>query len=140
MIILRTSGLQGMGVIPGHRYLEITCYKNGLNFHEYPTSGIHVFEKDPSSVGPGDFLWRPVNNLGTHSLFLGLNYPMNVKIYSGEIPDGTLIPFLRQNCVYTSYDAFRVTPFPQIRRCNLHAKKGEVAGAISLVQHGWENF
>ena len=38
--------------------------------------GCFVFEKDPSSVGPGVFNWRRVYSLGNHSLFLGLNYPI----------------------------------------------------------------
>jgi hypothetical protein len=40
------------------------------------------------------------SNLGTHSLFPGLNYPVNVNILGG-----TLTPLLRQNCIYTSYEA-----------------------------------
>jgi hypothetical protein len=30
-------------------------------------------------------------------LFIGLNYPINVKINDGQAPDGTLNPFLRTN-------------------------------------------
>jgi hypothetical protein len=38
-----------------------------------------------STCRTGDRIWRQVTNLGTHSLFLGLNYPMNVNILGGTL-------------------------------------------------------
>ena len=92
---------------------------NGFNLREYPASAIHVFQKDPSSVGPSVFLSRPVDNFGTHSLFVGLNFPMNLKIDNGQTPNGTLTPFMRMNYVYRLFLGFCDTTFPVIRRMNL---------------------
>ena len=36
--------------------------------------GCFMFEKDPSSVGPGVFNCSRVYSFGNHSMFLGLNY------------------------------------------------------------------
>ena len=57
--------------------------------YEHPPSAILVFQRNPSSVEPSAFFWSQVFHLGTHSLFLGLNYPMNLKLYSGQIPHST---------------------------------------------------
>ena len=111
--------------------------QNNLLLHESVDSGILIFEKDPSSFGLGVFLWRRVYSLGTHSLFLGLNYPMNVEIHDGQPPDGTLKPFLRKNCVYGSYYGFSATKYPFISRWNLQPGKEERMGVISLPRDGW---
>ena len=51
-----------------------TVYKH-REIREYPDSGCYVYEQDTSLLGPlGFFSWRRVNSLGSHSLFLGLNY------------------------------------------------------------------
>ena len=48
---------------------------------ESPESGCYIYEQDTSLLGPSGFLsWRRVNSLGSHSLFLGLNYPINQEI------------------------------------------------------------
>ena len=50
-------------------------------FVEYNHSHCKVFEQDPSFSGPsGIFNWRLVSSLGTRSLFLRLNYPINQEI------------------------------------------------------------
>ena len=54
-----------------------TVYKHRV-IREYLDSGCYVYEQDTSLLGPlGFFSWRRVNSLGSHSLFLGLNYPIN---------------------------------------------------------------
>ena len=116
---------------------DILHDKNGLTMREYPSFAIHVFEKDPSSVGPGVFIWKRVDNLGTHSLFIGLNYPMNLKINDGNGTSGTLTPFLRKNCVYISYGAFRITEYNYVSRYNLQPGEGELMGVISFPKDGW---
>ena len=71
---------------------------------EYNHSHCKVFEQDPSFSGPsGIFDWRLVNSLGTRSLFVGLNYPINQEITDGKDHDGSMVSFIRQNCVYTTY-------------------------------------
>ena len=107
---------------------------NGLNLREFPASAIHVFEKNLSLAGPH---WNRIDSLGTHSLFLGLNYPLNLKINDGNAPDGTLTPFTRTNCVYISHYAFRESSDSYIRRCDLQKRKGELMGVISLPRDGW---
>ncbi|KAK1681343.1 hypothetical protein QYE76_042191 [Lolium multiflorum] len=70
---------------------EVLHHGNGLILRECPAPVIHVFEKDLSLIGPN---WSRVDSLGTHSLFIGLNYPLNLKINDGNAPDGTLTPFM----------------------------------------------
>ncbi|KAK1601352.1 hypothetical protein QYE76_018218 [Lolium multiflorum] len=70
---------------------EVLHDGNGLILRECPAPVIHIFEKDLSLIGPN---WSRVDSLGTHSLFIGLNYPMNLKINDGNAPDGTLTPFM----------------------------------------------
>ena len=72
-------------------------------FVEYNHSHYKVFEQDPSFSGPsGIFDWRLVSSLGTRSLFVGLNYPINQEITDGKDHDGSAVSFIRQNYVYTA--------------------------------------
>jgi hypothetical protein len=84
-----------LGVAHGKDYPDTPYSHNGLNLHQYH--------------GPTGFVvWKQVNSLGDHSVFLGLNYliTVNLKICDCQAPDGTLVPFMRKNCVYTSYRRF----------------------------------
>jgi hypothetical protein len=95
---------------------------NGLNLHQYPAGDVYVFEQEPCPDRPAGFVvWKQVNSLGDHSVFLGLNYPItvNLKICDYQDPDGTLFPFMRKNCLYTSYRRFRKIVSPRIMRFNL---------------------
>ena len=77
-----------------------TVYKH-REIREYPDSGCYVYEQDTSLLGPlGFFSWRRVNSLGSHSLFLGLNYPINQEITVGKDLDGREALFAMENCVY----------------------------------------
>ena len=79
-----------------------TIYKH-REIREYPESGYYVYEQDTSLLGPlGFFSWRRVNSLGSHSLFLGLNYPINQEITVGKDLDGREAPFAMEKCVYTA--------------------------------------
>ena len=63
----------------------------------------YVYEQDTSLLGPLRFFsWRRVNNLGSHSLFLGLNYPITQEITVGKDLDGREALFAMENCVYTA--------------------------------------
>ena len=78
-----------------------TVYKHRV-IREYPDSGCYVYEQDTSLLGPlGFFSWRRVNSLGSHSLFLGLNYPINQEITVGKDIDGREALFSMENCIYT---------------------------------------
>src|SRR4051812_45502106 len=71
--------------------------------------GCFVFEKDPSSVGPGVFNWKRVYSLNNHSLFLGLNYLIIQPIIDhipGDDYCAMQLPFAMGGCVYTSYMGF----------------------------------
>ena len=69
---------------------------------EYRDSGCYVYEQDNSLLGPsGFFSWRRVNSLGSHSLFLRLNYPINQEITVGKDLDGREALFAMENYVYT---------------------------------------
>jgi hypothetical protein len=99
--IFKSRLVAGVGIARGYLYQDILFDMHDLNLPvNHPNSGIRVYAMDLNLVLPGDHIWRRVTNLGTHSLFLGLNYPMNVNILGG-----TLTPLLRQNYVYTSYEA-----------------------------------
>ncbi|KAK1630615.1 hypothetical protein QYE76_004930 [Lolium multiflorum] len=96
MIILTVNkiGIANAEVPP-----DIPYAANGLQLRQYPPVATYVFELDPlSTARAGDFLWRQVNSLGDHSLFLGLNYPIiaNLKKRESKAPDGTLVPFMRK--------------------------------------------
>ena len=65
-----------------------TVYKHRV-ISEYPDSGCYIYEQDTSLFGPsGFFSWRRVSSLGSHSLFLGLNYLINQEITVGKDLDG----------------------------------------------------
>ena len=69
------------------RLMVIRTYRTCC-FAEYNHSHCKVFEQDPSFSGPsGIFDWRLVSSLGTCSLFLGLNYPINQEITDGKDHD-----------------------------------------------------
>ena len=71
--------------------------------HEYPDSGCYVYEQDTSLLGPAGFLsWGRVNSLGSYSLFLGLDYPINQEITVGKDLDGGEALLAMENCVYTA--------------------------------------
>ncbi|KAK1680467.1 hypothetical protein QYE76_041315 [Lolium multiflorum] len=136
MIILTVNkiGIANAEVPP-----DIPYAANGLQLRQYPPVATYVFELDPlSTARAGDFLWRQVNSLSDHSLFLGLNYPIiaNLKKRESKAPDGTLVPFMRKNCVYTAYRNIRYNQYPKILRCNLQpdeddggSQKGKKRGA-----------
>ena len=79
-------------------------------------------------------LFGRVYSLGIHSLFLWLNYPMNIRIHNGQTPNGTLSPLLRSNCVYGSYYEYHETSFPSIFCWNLQEGKDETMSVIRLSQ------
>jgi hypothetical protein len=116
---------------------DISHDKNGLSLRKYPASEFLLFENDPSSVGPGVFLWRRVRSLGTHSLFLVLNYPMNLKICNGETPKDTRNPLFRANCVYGSSYSFSSHGFPYVTFWNLQPVQDEPFAFISLQPVWW---
>ena len=64
----------------GERLMIVRTYRTCC-FAEYNHSHCKVFEQDPSFSGPsGIFDWRLVSSLGTRSLFVGLNYPINQEM------------------------------------------------------------
>lgn len=139
MIILTVNNI---GIANAEVPPDIPYAANGLQLRQYPPVATYVFELDPlSTARAGDFLWRQVNSLSDHSLFLGLNYPIiaNLKKRESKAPDGTLVPFMRKNCVYTAYRNIRYNQYPKILRCNLQPDEGETVGVISLPRDGWDN-
>ncbi|KAK1648278.1 hypothetical protein QYE76_066083 [Lolium multiflorum] len=122
MIILTVNNI---GIANAEVPHDIPYAANGLQLRQYPPVATYVFEQDPISLfvaaRAGDFHWRQVNSLGDHSLFLGLNYPIiaNLKKRESKAPDGTLVPFMRKNCVYTAYRKYLHNQYPKILRCNL---------------------
>ena len=65
-----------------------TVYKHH-EIREHPDSGCYIYEQDTNLLGPSGFLsWRRVNSLGSHSLILGLNYPINQVLVSKPVDLG----------------------------------------------------
>ena len=86
-------------------------------------------------LGPSGFLSsRRVNSLGSHSLFLGLNYPINQEITVGKDLDGREAPFAMENYVYTASPRSSGANSPDCQRYNLQPKEGENDKGI------WINF
>ena len=111
-----------------------TVYKH-REIREYPDSGCYVYEQDTSLLGPlGFFTWRPVNSLGSHSLFLGLNYPINQEITIGKDLDGSEDLFAMENSVYTASPRTSGANSPDCQRYSLQPKEGENDKGI------WINF
>ncbi|KAK1627117.1 hypothetical protein QYE76_001432 [Lolium multiflorum] len=129
MIILTVNNI---GIANAEVPPDIPYAANGLQLRQYPPVATYVFEQDPISLfvaaRAGDFHWRQVNSLGDHSLFLGLNYPIiaNLKKRESKAPDGTLVPFMRKNCVYTAYRKYLHNQYPKILRCNLQPDEEEI--------------
>jgi hypothetical protein len=70
-----------IGVARGKDHPDTPCALNGLNLQQYPARDVYVFEQDPCSDGPTGFVvWKQVNSLGGHSVFLGLNYPITINL------------------------------------------------------------
>ena len=138
MVIIRT--VYCIEVPRGEQPPDVPYLVNGLNLRCYPPAASYVFEQDPCSAGPaGVIVWRQVNSLGDHSLFLGLNYPIihNLKGSVYQAPKDPLVPFMRKNCVYTACARFHRNEYPKILRCNLQADEDEFVGVISLPRNGW---
>ena len=86
---------------PKKLYCKTPTVCKHREIREYPDSGCYVYEQDTSLLGPAGFLsWRPVNSLGSYSLFLRLNYPINQEITIFKDLDGREAPFAMENCVY----------------------------------------
>ena len=106
--------------------------------HEYEKNGCYVYEQDTSLLGPSGFLsWRRVNSLGSHSLFLGLNYPINQEITLGKDPDGREALFARENCVYTVNPSCPDSSAANCRRYSLQPKEGENDKGILINFNPW---
>ena len=135
LMIIRT--VYCIEVPRGEQPPDVPYRVNGLNLRCYPPAASYVFEQDPCSAGPaGVIVWRQVNSLGDHSLFLGLNYPISHNL-KGSVSKGALFPFMRKNCVYTACARFHRNEYPKILRCNLQADEDEFVGVISLPRDGW---
>ena len=88
----------------------------------------------PACWGPlGFFSWRRVNSLGSHSLFLGLNYPINQEITVGKDLDGREALFAMENCVYTASPRSSGANSPY----NLQPKEGENDKGIRINFDPW---
>ena len=80
----------------------------------YSNTRCMVFRMDTTVLAPTPSPWYSIDSLGANSLFLGPNYPMMVKGDPAAV-DTTLLPFMRNNCIYTSDIAVVPYPAPDIR-------------------------
>ena len=79
-------------------------YTSTVKYLSIRTMVITSMSRIPACWGlSGFFSWRWVNSLGSHFLFLGLNYPINQEITIGKDLYGREALFAMENCVYTHY-------------------------------------
>ena len=102
--LARSEDDKRLMIIRTHEPEKLYCKNPTVCKHreirEYPDSGCYVYEQDISLLGPSGFLsWRRVNSLGSHSLFLRLNYLINQEITVGKNLDGREALFAMKNYV-----------------------------------------
>ena len=121
----------------GERLMIVRTYRTCC-FAEYNHSHCKVFEQDPSFSGPSRiFVWRPVSSLGTRSLFVRLNYPINQEITVGKDLDGREALFAMENCVYTASPRSSGANSPDCQRYTLQPKEGENDKGIRINFDPW---
>ena len=97
-----------------------------------------VFSKDASGQLYPDVLpWVPITDLGPYSLFLGLDYLINIALGDAEVSP---LQLTRSNCVYTSHHAVGLgyTPRPKICRFRLNGEDAALGFSNNVVWHGPE--
>ena len=123
----RSDGGKRVMIIRSHEPEKLYCKKPTVykphEICEYPDRGYYVYEQDTGLLGPsGFFSWRRINNLGSHSMFLGLNYPINQEITIGKDLDGRETLFAMENCVYMASPRSSGANSPDCQRYSLHDK------------------
>ena len=85
--------------------------------------GCKVYSKDTPYLYPPK-PWIDIAHLGAYSLFLGLNYPINIVVGGAVAPRY----MTRSNCVCTSHHAIGLgyTPFPEICCFSLNTEEAVV--------------
>ena len=83
---------------------------HGRTLRTYSNTRCMVLGVDTSVLAPTPSPWYRIDSLGENSLFLGQNYPMMVKGDPTAVDTTLLVPFMRSNCVYTTY--IWVVPYP----------------------------
>ena len=140
--LTRSDDDKRLMIIRTHEPEKLYCKNPTVYKHcvicEYPESGFYVYEQDTSLLGPlGFFSWRRVNSLGSHSLFLGLNYPINQEITVGKDLDGREALFAMENCVYTASLRTSGSNSPDCQRYSLQPKEGENDKGIRINFDPW---
>ena len=125
--LARSDDGKRLMIIRTHEPEKLYCKKPTVYKHreirEYPDSGYYVYEQDTSLLGPSGFLsWRRVNSLGSHCLFLGLDYPINQEITVGKDLDGIEALFAMENCVYMVSPRSSGANSPDCQRYSLQPK------------------
>ena len=121
LVLVYTRGVKYdmSGIHPGHAAADDIIH-HGRTLKTY-ASGFHcmVFSMDTRMIHLKK-RWRRVDDLGKYSLFLGLNYPINIAVAAADDASGNLA---RRNCVYTSHHAlgYANRPLPEICRFSLNA-------------------
>ena len=116
------------------------CVHLGRTVRTYATDRFRceVFSKDASGqMYPDVVPWVPITDLGPYSLFLGLNYPINIAVSDAEVSP---LQLTRSNCVYTSHQAVGLVymPRPEICRFTLYGQDAAFGFSNNVVWHGPE--
>ena len=136
LVLVYTRGVKYdmSGIHPGHAAADDIIH-HGRTLQTY-ASGFHcmVFSMDTRMMHLKK-RWKRVHDLGKYSLFLGLNYPLNIAVGGADVAPGYLT---RSSCVYTSYHAMRHAnvlgywPSPEICRFSLNCKEAVVGFSTNI--------
>ena len=114
LLLVYTYGVSGNAIAD-----DTSVVHYGRTVRTYP-SGFEcmVFSMDTSQLTAAN-RWKRVTDLGSYSLFLGVNYPIIIAVGDANDPPGHLT---RRNCVYTSHQeiGYEYRPRPEISRFSLN--------------------
>jgi hypothetical protein len=122
-LLIYTCGVAGAhdDVLPLHPAHAVAddIIQFGHTLHTF-ASGFHcmVFSKDTSQLHPPRRL-RKMHDLRPYSLFLGVNYVINIAVAGEDVAPGYLT---RRRCVYTLHQAigYDFRPRPEVCRFSLN--------------------
>ena len=140
--LARSDDGERLMIIRTHEPEKLYCKNPTIYKHRvrrlYPDSGCYVCVQDTSLLRPAGFLsWRRVNSLGSHSLFLRLNYPINQEITVGKDLDGREALFAMENYVHTASPRSSGAYSPDCQRYSLQPKEAENDKGIQINFDPW---
>ena len=131
LLLVHTKGVCDEEFHGGYDHPGHSVDRCGRTVRTYATGfACKVFSRDTSQLHPAG-PWKAIADLGAYSLFLGLNYPINIAVGGADVAPGYLT---RSNCVYTSHHAvgLGIAPSPKICRFSLNGEAPAVGFSTSV--------